>query len=380
MLEGLNKVDWAGLGQGDVPEVLWAVAAADPVTSEENLGGLVGILADQGTRYAATAPAVPFVAELAMVPKIPDRHWLVEALTYAAIGSDTYSLPAGIIEGSFEELARTTNTTGDEERYGRWALDAYRAVEAAVPALAALLEEDDTQLRRAAAHLVAWFPRWAPMSVPLLRERLAAEPDPDTKATMLIALGLLAGARGETEHGPLLVGQLEDGDAVVRWAAAVALARVFPQALPEAAVQELLGWLTDRVDTGRERRLLFPEPEAYILLVLQDQPVLRERAVVTILDRLPVLSAEAAYVAVSNLTFLAFEEGQTVPGTAFADLSLLHQRLFRALAELPAIWRDDEYPIPPGLPLLSHWWPDRESTSPEEMSEQLRAYVAGRLP
>lgn len=377
MLEGLNEVDWAGLGQGDVPDLLWAIRAADPVTSEETLVGLFAALAHQGTRYAATAPAVPFVAELAMARSIPDRHWLVEALTYAAIGYDTYSLPAGIVEGSFEELARTTNTTGDEERYGRWALDAYQAVEAAVPALAALLEEDDTWLRRATAHLVAWFPRWAPRSLPLLRERLAAEPDPDTRSTMLIALGLLAGAWGETEDSQLLGGQLEDDDAVVRWAAAVALARLFPQAPPEAAVQELLGWPAGQAKAGRDPQILFPEPEAYTLLVLRDQPVLRVRAVGAVLDRLPRLSGEAAYATVSNLMALAFDDDQSVQGTAFAALSPLHQRLLRTLVELPALWGDDEYPLPPIMPLLRHWWPGQESTSPEEVRQQLRAYVDG---
>jgi pimeloyl-ACP methyl ester carboxylesterase len=102
---------------------------------------------------------------------------------------------------------------------------------------------------------VAWFPRWASSSLPLLRARLAAEPDLDATATMLVALGLLAGGRGETGDAARLEQLLGDADAVVRWAAAVALARLFPQAPPAPAVTELFGWLTGATTAGRHPML-----------------------------------------------------------------------------------------------------------------------------
>jgi hypothetical protein len=42
-----------------------------------------------GNRYVATAPAVPLLVELAVAHDTPARHWLVELLTYAAVGYDT---------------------------------------------------------------------------------------------------------------------------------------------------------------------------------------------------------------------------------------------------------------------------------------------------
>jgi hypothetical protein len=42
-------------------------------------------------------------------------------------------------------------------------------VQAALPALLPLLDEADDRLRRETAHLLAWFPSFAPVSLPRLR-------------------------------------------------------------------------------------------------------------------------------------------------------------------------------------------------------------------
>jgi hypothetical protein len=177
-----------------------------------------------------------------------------------------------------------------------------------VPSLLPLLDDDDLRLRRAIAHLLAWFPRWAPSSLRLLRARLAAEPNLDAKATMLVALGLLAGGRGQTSHSPRLEALLGHGDAVVRWAAAVALARLLPQAPPEPAVAELLGWLTGATTAARRPAVLFPAPEQYALLVVRSVPALRERAVEAILERLATRPSLEAQPLVRNLKGLALQD------------------------------------------------------------------------
>ena len=375
MLEGLDAVNWAALGQGDVPDLLRALRSPDPAAGEKGREALFGTLVHQGTRYAATAAAVPFLAELAVAPDTPERHWLVVLLTYAAIGYDQASLPAGIIEGSLDELARTTNTPGDEQHYGPWALAAYQAVEATVPSLLPLLDHDDVRLRRAVAHLVAWFPRWAPASLPRLRARLAAEPDPDAKATMAVALGLLAGAQAQTDDAPRLNELLVDGDAVVRWGAAVALVRLFPQAPPEPAIRELLGWLTSEAAPERDPEILFCEPQDYALLVVRGDPDLRERAAEAILDRLPALPGAAAYSPVWDLVELAFEADHPQLEVAFAELAPLQQRVLRALVDMPALWRAEGDRIPPVFPLFSYWGSFEVPRTLEELREQLWAYT-----
>jgi hypothetical protein len=89
-----------------------------------------GNIVHQGTRYAATAPAVPFLVELAVARDTRARHWLVALLTYAATGDDAVSLPGGVVEVTLDQLARTT---APEQEDAAWALAAYRAVQAAGP-------------------------------------------------------------------------------------------------------------------------------------------------------------------------------------------------------------------------------------------------------
>jgi hypothetical protein len=96
---------------------------------------------------------------------------------------------------------------------------------------------------------------------------------------MAVALGLLAGAEAQTDDASRLNELLVDGDAVVRWGAAVALVRLLPQAPPEPAVRELLGWLTSEAAPERDPEILFCDPQDYALLVVRSVPVLRERAV-----------------------------------------------------------------------------------------------------
>jgi hypothetical protein len=67
MLEGLDEIDWAALSHAygpatDVPEWLRSLRSPDPEVREwvrEDWN-----IVHQGTGYAATAPAVPFLADL----------------------------------------------------------------------------------------------------------------------------------------------------------------------------------------------------------------------------------------------------------------------------------------------------------------------------
>jgi hypothetical protein len=145
-----------------------------------------------------------------------------------------------------------------------------------VPSLLPLLDDDEVRLRRATAHLLAWFPRWASRSLPLLRARLAAESDLDAKATTVVALGLLAGGRGETRDRPRL--------------------------------EQLLGWLTGVTTAGRHPEILFPEPEQYAMLIVESVPALRERAVEAIFDRLATMPSLEARPLVRNLKDLALKD------------------------------------------------------------------------
>lgn len=165
-LAGLDEIDWAGLSHaygpaGDVPGLLRALAAGSPADREHALHALYGNIFHQGSRYEATAYAVPFLARLAADPRTPQRDEIV--LLLAALRS------------AEDELA------------------AYDAVRAEVPRLRGLLRDGDPRIRAAAAYLTGWFPQEAQDSASALRALLATEASPAVTATAVVSAGLLGG-------------------------------------------------------------------------------------------------------------------------------------------------------------------------------------------
>jgi hypothetical protein len=384
VLEGLDAVNWAALGHADgsaedVPWLLRQVRSADPKVREDALRELCFTIVHQGTRYSATAPAVPFLVELAIAPDTHDRARLVNLLAYAAVGLDEASLPDGIV--TLDQLRHTTTTPGHEHKYGPWALAAYKAVQAALPALLPLLEAADDRLRRETAHLLAWFPSFAPASLPRLRARLDLETERDTQATMIVAIGLLAGANDDTGDTPWLSELLAGPDPIVRWAAATALARLVPE--HEPAVQELLGWLTDQPDTNPFT--LDANPNAFpshddlpfgeytLQTLVRPGPAARARVAEALLAKLHGASAEPAESLLWHLMVVAFEGDPQAPRPPFAGLNPLQQQIVAALIRMPWIWQAEPGGrIPADNPLWAYGLPNTQ--------QALQAYAGDVRP
>ena len=352
MLEGLGRVDWAALEHAygsaeDVPWLLRQLRSADPKVREETLHELFFTIIHQGTRYQATAPAVPFLVELATAPDTHDRAWLVNLLAYAAVGYDKASLPDGIT--SLDQLRHTTTTPGCEHEFGPWAVAAYQAVQAALPALLPLLDDEDDRLRRETAHLLAWFPSFAPASLPRLRARVHREPSRYPKVTMIVAVGLLAGATGQTSDAPWLSELLAGPDALLRLAAATALARLAPEHPPEAAVQELLGWLTDPPES--DSSALQANPDAFpchddmpfgeytLQTLVRPGPAARQRVTEALLAKLEGASGWRAERLLWELMVVAFHGSPQAPRPPFAGLDPLQKHIVGALAGMSRIWQ-----------------------------------------
>jgi hypothetical protein len=346
VLEGLEAVNWAALGHAygsaeDVPEWLRALRFPDPEVRQWAHGDWN--IVHQGTRYSATAPAVPFLVELATAPDTYDRPWLVNLLAYVAVGHEEAVLPDGMV--SLDQLGDTTSWP--EPEYAAWALAAYQAVQAALPALLPLVDEDDDRLRRETGHLLAWFPSFAPASLPRLRARLPLEMERDTRVTMIVAIGLLAGASGHSTDTPWLSELLAGPDAVLRWAAATALARLAPEHPPEAAVQELLGWLTDPPES--DSFALEANPDAFpshddmpfgeytLQTLVRPGPAARQRVTEALLAKLHGSQGWRAEGLLWELMVVAFASDQPAPRPPFAGLDPLQQRIVGALAQMPWI-------------------------------------------
>ncbi|MFJ1706989.1 hypothetical protein [Kitasatospora sp. NPDC088346] len=258
---GLDAIDWAAMehaygAAGDVPDLLRDLCGEDPQGRRKALHALYGNIFHQGSRYQASAFAVPFLARIASAAGLPGRAEAVQLLAALAIGYDEAHLPGGVAVGAWRrgiEEFRAQDPAAVIAEYDAWVaeatdererrvrefrrstfdfdrqvaaagaeLAAYDAVRREAPALAALLADTDPAVRAATAHLLAWFPEEASATLPQVLYLADRETVPAVAATALVAAGLLGDAATADRLRPFLAAP----DPVVRWGAAVALARL----------------------------------------------------------------------------------------------------------------------------------------------------------
>lgn len=243
-LAGLDDVPWAELRSAhnratDVPDNLRRLLR--PWGRHDGLWAMS--IFHQGTRYEATAYAVPFLAKLALRADVPQREEIVDFFPALAVGFDDEHLPHGY------DIAELRATAAESVPFYRaqypdepgsvadsigWDpglnyLAAYEAVRAAAGELCVLLADSDERLRASAACLLGWFPDDADQHVPVLLDLVTSEATPDVAANAIVSLGLLAGGLSDASHVATVIHRLRidlAGDnALLRWAAAIALAR-----------------------------------------------------------------------------------------------------------------------------------------------------------
>ncbi|MGZ0205170.1 HEAT repeat domain-containing protein [Streptomyces sp. RM1] len=385
---GLDTVDWSALTHAygpadDLPGLLRDLCSADERQRHKALHELYGNIFHQGSRYPATAAAVPFLARMAADPALPDRSALLELLAALAIGYDEAHLPGGVAVADWRadvEEARAQDPAAVRAEYDAWVeaaaddkdrrmrafrrdmydhdrhlaavtaeLGAYDAVRGEIPALLPLLGDADAAVRAATAHLSAWFPEAAGESLPRLLALLDEEDEPAVLATALVAVGLL----GDGDHaadrdrerggGPEAVARLRPflaaGEPVVRWAAATALARLGATGVEGAVGPRVLAELVavaEESETGLPH-VPFHDGDlrgysAASLTLLADR--FPAEALDAVTDALAATTGPASFAVASAALRLAFgEPGPDGPG-AFTALTEPQRRLVRALAGL----------------------------------------------
>jgi len=373
MLEGLSDVAWAELehaygSAADVPDLIRALRAADPDVREKARWQLYGNIFHQGTRYQASAYAVPFLLELLADPATPERTEVLALLTSLAIGYDEAWLPDGFPVASYreravggEEVLRAAPTPtvdeDDDSSYRYWEsldeqqqdrlfahieLAVYDAVRAGVQLFCVLLGDDDPQMRVAAAYALSWFSEDAATSAAPLTAT-ASDPAAPVAATALVALGL-AGA-DDTGAARTIQAALVDGRDVVRWGAAIALAGLHGHDADASVVTELLAWAGGDSPSRAEIPYLGGDLAGYAALALRqlgDEQA--DPAYDALLDRIPVVNGPEALPVVGEALRLAFPDGRIAADVRFVDLDQRQQRLLRALAASPATWGWGQYP------------------------------------
>ncbi|MFJ3306807.1 HEAT repeat domain-containing protein [Streptomyces sp. NPDC086549] len=377
-LAGLDAIDWAELEHAygpadDVPGQLRALCADDAQARSKALHALYGNIFHQGSRYPASAAAVPFLARMAADVSLPDRNEHLELLAALAIGYDEAHLPVGLdIAGWRRELAefRARNPEDIRAEYDAWVeaatdegerrvremrramfdherqlaaagaeLGAYDAVRGELPALCELLGDDDPAVRAATAYLLAWFPEEAEDTLPRLLGVLDGETEPAVVATALVSAGLLGDAGLVGRLTPFLTA----GEPVVRWASATALARLGATGAERAVSAGVLAELAAAEAVPPEPGVLFHEGDvrgyaATSLTLLADR--FPEEALDAVTDGLSATSGPASFPVAAAALRLAFGEPGPDGLPEFDELDERQQRLIRTLGSLDTdTWR-----------------------------------------
>jgi HEAT repeat protein len=375
-LTGLDAVDWSALTHAygpadDVPGQLRALCSPDPEERGKALDALYGTIFHQGSRYPATAAAVPFLARMAADTSLPGRAAHLELLAALAIGYDEAHLPGGVdvaawrreaeeflaqdprevraeldawVEAAADDAERRRRdfhrTMFDHEQQREAVaaeLGAYDAVRRELPALRGLLGDDEPAVRAAAAYLLAWFPEEAGRTLPDLLRLIDEEREPAVLAGALVAAGLLGGG----ELVDRLRAFLTAGQPVVRWAAATALARLGGGAADAVSTEVLAELVAAQAEppSADSPGVLFHEGDlrgytaASLVLLAGRFP---DEALDAVTHALAAASGPACFPLARAALRLAFGEPGPDGVGPFAELDERRRHLVRTLAGLDA--------------------------------------------
>ena len=344
-LHGLDDVPWAELSHAygsadDVPDELRALRAADADDRFDALRRLYATIDHQGSRFEASAPAVPFLYALAADPTSAQRVEIVRLLGSLAIGYPEMWLPAGVDIASWRRDVAAAPAADRGADYARYEMAAYDAVRATVPGLCTLLADPDPKLRAVTASTLAWFPEESALIVPRLLELLEIERVPGVGANAIVAAGLVGDAALADRLRPYLAGE----DPLLRWAAATALARL--GATDVAVVAELARCGASEPEQETPRVCFSDEGDiraysAKSLAAVQGE--LTDEAMAAVLDGLAGVSGPYAFTPAATALRLTFGPEPPATRPPFAELTEPQRRTVRILAEIGErtwLWTD----------------------------------------
>ncbi|MGW7052922.1 hypothetical protein [Streptomyces sp. NPDC054887] len=149
-LDGLDTRPWSSLSHAygsaeDIPDLLRALTGADVDAADEALSELYGSVLHQGTVYAASVEAVPFLAEIAAA-----GHRTADILALLggmAESEDEYGVAPGAVRAAVADrlpllLPLLASPEPEVRRTAAWAVSHTRATSIALPALRARWDEE----------------------------------------------------------------------------------------------------------------------------------------------------------------------------------------------------------------------------------------------
>lgn len=267
MLEKLGDIKWSQLTHAygsaeDVPGIIAGLASENEALREKSYDSAYYIIFHQGTRYQASAAAIPFLFELLQDSSVPQRERLIYLLVHLAVGYPESYLPEGV---DFEEhflpplnvrenkaaaieayckLCEDAELTPEESELADsagwiWHHECFLAVARQADVFIDLLSSGEPRISVAALYALAFFPEHAQKS---MQSALAAyhwkEISAEVRCSALLCLGTLSRYLAEPDCS-LFVAYLNDGDRIVSLAASIALLNCPRRENPDAEQRAL---------------------------------------------------------------------------------------------------------------------------------------------
>jgi len=186
-------IDWTSLEHAygnarDVPEMMRNLASENPAERDLGMDGLWDAVHHQGDVYDSTVAVIPFLIRAAQTQGFPSRVGVLEVLA------------------SIAETWEPASTPRDDD-HAAWldrCAQAHDILAAAVESFLPLLSDANSDVRRAVAELLAYFPDERALIFPAVRDALARSgaaagleaPDPQ-ELSALIDAGTGYGSRDE---------------------------------------------------------------------------------------------------------------------------------------------------------------------------------------
>ena len=261
ILAGLDEVDWQALHHAygpatDVPALLRALLSGDAAERERIWERLYSTIWHQGTVYAASAAAVPFLIRMVEFAGTPGRADILELLAFLAQGGGALAVHAHAENGAInwrEILAKEGKELDTERRReADWVRATHEAAAAGVALYLHLLTDADVRLRSAAAAVLACFPERSREIAPHLRRALDDEPAGQPRIVIAYALATVLDA-GPAARETLRALLKSDPAPAVRFLAAAGLARRAGGETPDAAISALMAGAPEVDDALAER-------------------------------------------------------------------------------------------------------------------------------
>jgi hypothetical protein len=310
---------------------------------------LCGNIWHQGSVYEATAYAVPFLIELAAHPLVPERLRILQLLALIATGRSYRDRHGNHLnEPDFAERKALELS---------WVEESHEAVARGVASFLAMTREE-TDVRLAAAHVLALLSKHREVACVRLRSMVNAETGSLRRAGLLLLLGL-AGDQSEAAFS-VLTSVLSGHDLVQRRGAALAFAYLKPEPLPDLARAAVLDAIAaDDLEDGF-RGLpwdVIAEVDREKLYACLDADSRKEAAVAGIVA---IESGKATHQTVSTVLSLVFPRRppRDKPPLTGLDLSPLQRRAVRAISSAMEDGRRIFYGYFPlwGLPERTPGW------------------------